>query len=73
MPKPLVHKEIFPESSLSDELGIDSLGLMTLSVSLEDAYGVSLEDYVEPLMAAKSAADLQTFMHICLGQAAGNA
>ena len=37
-------KDIKPESSLTDELGLNSLTMMLLAVSIEDEYGIQFEN-----------------------------
>ena len=57
--------EIKPESSLTDDLGLNSLTMMLLAVSIEDEYGIQFEnadsletvqdvcDYIEEKTAAE--------------------
>ncbi|EGW22641.1 acyl carrier protein [Methylobacter tundripaludum] len=66
MPKPIADRVIEADSNLSFDLGIDSLGLMTLSVNIENAYAINLVDHVEALMTVKSVSELQTLIHSVL-------
>lgn len=39
--------EIHMESSLAEDLGLNSLTMMLLAVSIEDEYGISFDDSVQ--------------------------
>jgi acyl carrier protein len=54
MPRPLAGMQIDGASHLKDDLGIDSLGLITFTMLLQDAFGIEVGDRVAELAAAQT-------------------
>lgn len=59
IPKPLQKIEITPHSQLREDLGIDSLTLMIITVELEKSTGIKLNAYVEQLVQARTVEDIE--------------
>lgn len=62
VPRPLASREIAPEHHLRDDLGLDSLGLMTLAALLEDALDLDLSPHTERLALATTAGQLDALL-----------
>jgi acyl carrier protein len=62
VPRPLAARAIAPEHHLRDDLGLDSLGLMTLAALLEDALAIELSPHTERLALATTAGQLDALL-----------
>lgn len=62
VPRPLATQAIAPEHHLRDDLGLDSLGLMTLAALLEDALDLELSPHTERLALATTAGRLDALL-----------
>jgi acyl carrier protein len=62
VPRPLATQAIAPEHRLRDDLGLDSLGLMTLAALLEDALDLELSPHTERLALATTAGQLDALL-----------
>ncbi|GEM_PF-4015478 len=62
VPRPFASKKIEPQHQLRDDLGIDSLGLITLASLLEDEFGLSLASHTAALMRVVTVQELSDFV-----------
>jgi len=53
--------EITPEASILDDLGADSLDVVELVMSLEDAFDIEVPD--EDVEAMRTVGDIQQYVH----------
>jgi acyl carrier protein len=63
VPKPLAGMKIEPQHQLHDDLGIDSLGLITLAMLLDEALGVKMSAHLSKLAAVETVRDLEALAH----------
>lgn len=68
MPPPLAGKPIAAEDHLKDDLGIDSLGLITLAFLLEDGFGVTMAGHIDALGQARTVKELSTLLQSLLSK-----
>lgn len=62
VPRAFATREIGPAQRLKDDLGLDSLGLMSLAFRLEDELAVDLGPHSDALRALVSVDDLVRFV-----------
>jgi acyl carrier protein len=62
LPRGLASKEVTRTQRLKDDLGLDSLGLMSLAFRLEDALSLELSSYTDALRALVTVDDLIRFV-----------
>ena len=53
-------ERVIPEASLLDNLGADSLDLVELAMSLEDQYGITIDD--SEISGLKTVADVVSYI-----------
>lgn len=59
-------KEITPETPVMDEGGLDSMGIVSLIIELEDQFNLDLDDHLLEIRAAKNVSQLVTIIEeIC--------
>ncbi len=54
VPTPLASTVVRADHRLRDDLGLDSLGLMTLAFRLEDEFQIQLADHTDALRSAET-------------------
>lgn len=57
-------EEIKPASSLSDELGVDSFGMLELGFTLEKTFGISIIKHTNTLPQIVTVKDLVDFLKL---------
>jgi len=62
LPRPLASQAIEPRHHLRDDLGLDSLGLMSLAALVEDELGLELAPHTERLALAVTAGQLDALL-----------
>ena len=68
VPRPFASKKIEPQHQLREDLGIDSLGLITLASLLEDEFGLSLASHTAALMRVVTVRELSDFIGQLIGR-----
>ena len=63
VPKPYVGKKLLPETDLVNEVEIDSLRLMILTVELEKAFDISIAANMDKFLTVITLADLHEFIY----------
>lgn len=60
---PALDREVRPSSNLRDELGLDSVLLMTLAFRLEKDFGVDITRHAARLADIRTVAEVAEFFH----------
>lgn len=58
-------KEITPETPVMDEGCLDSMGIVSLIIELEDQFNLDLDDHLLEIRAAKNVSQLVTIIETC--------